>query len=204
MGVMAQQSENPETTEKPKIENPRLVFVKGGTTTQKSEELYEHRFREAELRRDQADQDRKVSQVPIEQGGARLFTSQLTAHPEVPRAYVLLKYLDRAGSPIIVGGEPVQCCADIIVGMDPSNPTEITLMLVCPRCSQGAKHEQDCQIQIRQSNKSFQLTTGRGDPEFWFQGKMFKSAGMIMDCEKFTCPDCTWTAQIHENFVRPD
>ena len=187
-----------EPTQKP--ENPYMAFVKGGTSTQKNDEFWERRWQESEKRRDEADLEKKVACVPIEEGGGQLYTNQMTAHPEVPRAYVCLKYLTRAGEET-----GFECLSDIIVGMDEMKPTELTIILVCPRCMQrGDKHMQDCQLSIRQSNKRFQLVTGKGNPTFVYEDKVYKSAGMIMDMEKFSCPDCNWTAQIHENRVRPD
>jgi hypothetical protein len=174
-------------------------FVKGGTSTQKNDELWETRYREAEVRRNVADAERKIGRVPIEKGGARLFTSQMTGHPEVPKAYVLLDYFSRSGE-----RTGLQVLADVIVGIDASLPTELTMVIVCPRCVQGAKHQQDCQLQIRQSNKSFELVTGKGNPTFEFEGKIYKSAGVIKYCEKFRCPDCDWTARIENSQVRCD
>ena len=82
-----------------------------------------------------------------------------------------------------LNGEPVACLADLIIGADASRPTELTLILVCPRCSQGQKHAQDCQLRIRQSNRFFEFVAGKGDPMIEFQGEMFRSAGMIVASE---------------------
>ena len=181
-------------------ENPTLIFVKGGTSTSKNDQLWETRFREAEKRRDEADFERKVSSVPVESGGAKLFTSQLTSHPDVPRAYILVRYLSSAGE-----DTGLECLADLIVGMDETRPTELTLILVCPGCmSRGDKHMQDCQIQIRQSNKPFVLTTGKGSPTFTYEDEVYKSAGVISDMEAFRCPDCGLRARIDNNCLRPD
>ena len=182
------------------IEAPSLMFVKGGTSTSKNDLLWETRFREAEQRRDEAAFERKVSNVPIESGGAKLYTSQLTSNPEIPRAYILLKYVSPAGQ-----DTGLECLADLIVGMDELRPTELTLIIVCPGCmSRGDKHMQDCQLQIRQSNKSFVLTPGKGDPTFVYEGQVFKSAGLITDMESFSCPDCGFRARVDKNCLRPD
>lgn len=180
-------------------------YVVGGTSTSKSEALYEERFQQAEKRRDTAAMDRKIASVPVEQGGGKLFSNQLTAHPEIPKAYVPLRYVDRLGQPIVISGEEVLCLADLIVGMNPDKPTELTLVLVCPRCSQQShKHEQDNQIMIRQSNKAFEFVAAQGDPTFVFQGTLYRSAGVVKYCEPFQCPDCNWRARIDNNRVWPD
>jgi hypothetical protein len=181
-------------------ENPTLVFVKGGTSTTKNDQLWEARYQEAEKRRDEADFERKVAGVPVESGGGKLFSSQLTSHPDIPRAYILVKYLSSGGE-----DTGLDCLADLIVGMDESKPTELTLILVCPGCmSRGDKHMQDCQIQIRQSNKGFKLTTGKGDPTFVYEDEVYKSAGVISDMEAFSCPDCGMRARVDNNCLRPD
>ncbi len=174
-------------------------FVRGGTPTAKSEALYERRFREAEVRRDEAAVEKALASVPIEKGGAQLLTNQMTRHPEIPKAYILLRYVKSNGDQT-----GVECLGDLIVGMNPALPTELTLILVCPRCAQGQKHLQDCQIQIRQSNKHFTLVTGKGDPTFKFENKVYKSAGVITESESCTCPDCSWRFRIVNNTVRPD
>jgi hypothetical protein len=203
----------------PKPVEAPLGFVKGGTGTAASEKLFEERFHDAEERRDQADAERQEAAdaqtvtvpsldgapehdvlMPGHQGGAVMYTSKMTAHPEVPEAYVLLKYLSRTGSET-----GIECKSEIIVGADPENPLDLCLILVCPRCQANShKHQQDNQLRIFQSNKHFELVAGKGPPEFVFEGRMYKSAGVITESEPFTCPDCTWRARIENNCVRPD
>jgi hypothetical protein len=228
-GVMSEDASQGSTPEKP-IEAPQLAYVKGGTSTQRSENLYEQRYQEAEARRDVAERQRKESEdaqdvavpgqdapvkMPGHVGGAVQYSSQMTAHPEVPKAYVLLKYLTPTGSIWIVDGEPVRCRADIIVGADPDHPTELCLMLVCPRCEADShKHSQDNQLRIFQSNKYWELTPGKGPETFEFREyderlerwviNIYKSAGVIEESERFSCPDCGWRARIDQNHVRPD
>lgn len=189
--------------EKPKA--PEVFIRGGGTPTAKSEQLYQDRFQQAEKRRDLSDQERAAASVPIEEGGAQLLSNQFTAHPEIPRAFLLLKFVDRHGQQIVIDGEDSACCADLIVGMNPLRPTELTIVLVCPRCEQqGHKHQQDNQMMIRQSNKWFEFKAGLGPSAFVFQGKRFKSAGMIVQSESFRCYDCGWRARIDNNRVWPD
>ncbi len=196
-----------ETKEKGTIDGAPTAFVRGGgaTGTAASEALYERRFQEAEKRRDEADAEKKLASIPIDQGGAQLHTSQLTANPEIPKAFLLLDYVDRKGEPIVVNGEPVRCMADLIIGMNPLNPEELAIVLVCPRCEQTShKHQQDNQLMLRQSNRRFEFKPGLGPPDFVFQGKRYKSAGQIVASETFTCGDCGWKARIDKNRVWPD
>lgn len=182
-----------------------MGFVKGGTSTTKSEQLYEQRYQEAERRRDIADAEKRVAGVPVEQGGGQLHVSQLTRHPEIPKAYIPLTYVDSHGQPIVINGEEVLCQADLIIGMDPTEPLELTLILVCPRCQQrGHKHLQDCQLTVRQKNKWFEFRASMGPATFVHHGQTYKSAGMIIESEAFRCPDCDWRARIDHNRVWPD
>jgi hypothetical protein len=184
-----------------------MGFVRGGTPTTDSVNMYEREYQEAEQRRDAEDEARRLASIPIEQGGAIQTTSQLTAHPEMPKAYVELRYVNRYGVAIIRNGKPVVCKADIIVGEDSSRPTELTLIFVCPRCmEQGQKHQQSCQLRMSQRNKHFELRTGMGDPFFIFddEAEPTPSAGTIIESEPFSCPHCSWRARISMNRVWPD
>jgi len=203
-------SESSEAKEKPVTPEPTAekaperkgpeVFVKGGTPTMRSERYFEDRFQEAEKRRDDLDMHRKAANVPVERGGAKLLSSQLTANPEVPRAYVLLKFCTPGGMET-----GLECLSDIIIGADPKSPTSLVMMLVCPGCmSQGQKHMQDCQLRIPQSQKDWQLVVGKGDPQFVFDDECYRSAGMITYCEHFRCVDCGWGARIDNNRVIQD
>ena len=198
--------ESADTPTEPEAKPGGFSFMRGGgTATSKSEALYKRRFHEAEQRRDVSDQERAAARLPTEHGGAQLLTNQMTRHPEIPKAFILLKFVNKRGEDIIVNGEPVCCCADLIVGMNPMRPTELTLVMVCPRCQQSShKHQQDNQIMIRQSNKWFEFKTGMGPQTFVFEGKTFKSAGVIVQSEKFRCHDCGWQARIDKNRVWPD
>lgn len=182
-----------------------MGFVRGGTPTSKSEQYYEERFQEAEKRRNEADRDARIASVPVEQGGGVYLTNQFTRHADKAKAWIPLTYVTSAGEPIFLNGEPVICQADLIIGMDPNRPMELTLVLVCPRCTQqGQKHEQDCQMHLRQSHKRFDFVASMGPPTFVHMGKTYRSAGVITESESFACPDCGWRARIVQNQVRPD
>jgi len=176
-----------------------MVFVRGGgTATSKSESLYERRYQQAEVRRNRAESDKRIASVPIERGGGKLVTNQMTRHPEIPKAFIHLKYVTSSGDETGVEG-----LGDIIIGQNPAKPMEIMLILVCPRCAQGQKRLQDCQMQIRQSQKQMTLTPGKGDRTFVYEDETYKSAGYIKT-ERCKCPDCSWAFRIDNNRVWPD
>lgn len=188
-----------------KIENPLLAFVPGGTRTAASERLFEERFRESEKRRDADAAMKRAASQPAEPGRiTTLSTHKLTRNPEVPQGYVLLHYLNRYGSKV----PPGECCADIWI-TDWDNPNNLTLNLICRRCYlEGVKHPQDCQIQVKMSNRWWQLEAGKG-PKFFLHDdgsgpRSYPSAGVIAESERFTCPDCNWRAQIVNNTIREE
>jgi len=186
-----------EEAKKPSlIDGAPMGFIRGvGTPTSPSERHYHELFEDAEVRRDEADRDLRDAQ----KGDGRLYVNQMTGHPEIPKAYVLLKYLTR-------GGEETNyaCLADIIIGINPERPDEIALQLVCPRCAEGQKHLQDCQMMIRQSRKHLKLVPAKGSPTFEFEGEIYNSAGMITESERCKCPECGWAFRIDHNRVWPD
>ena len=187
------------------VEQPMAAFVKDGSHTDASARMFEGRFRAAEVRRDQADQDRAVARTPIEQGGGVMHTHRFTAHPEVPQAVVLLHYVDQYGNKI----PPDECVADVIIE-DWTKPNDLTLIIVCPKCAMGGhKHEQDCQLSIRQSNRKWTLIPAVGPKQFVFRQKdhppkVYYSAGTISESEVFTCADCSWRGRIVNNQIRTE
>lgn len=179
------------------IDGAPMGFIRGGgTPTMKSEQHFEQLYRDAEVRRDEAQLDLDDAR----KGDGRVYANQFTGHPEVPKAYVLLRYLTR-------GGEEtgIECLGDILMGVNEDRPDEIALVLVCPRCMrQGQKHQQDCQLRIRQSKKYIVLKPAMGAPTFEFEGKFYNSAGVITETDKCKCPDCGFTFRIDHNRVWPD
>ncbi len=186
-------------------ENPMLSlsgiqgFVRGGTSTSANDRELEKQFQDAERRRDQAEEQHKIASIPIDEGGGKEYTHKLTDNPDVPKAYIFLKYLTPQGEDT---GE--RCLADLLIGMG-NDPDEMALILVCYKCAQlGIRHHDQIQLQIRQSNRNFHFAPGAGKQRFMFEGKTYFSAGMIMESEKFTCPNCGWTAHIDKNRVWPE
>lgn len=179
---------------------PLMAWVKDGTPTAKSEEKIEREWQQAERRRDELEEDKKVARIPIEHGGGRLFTNRMTSNADIPAAYVLLHYVNSAGRKV----PPGECCADVLQE-DFSDPNNLTLILVCRRCIQR-KHADTSQIKIRQSNRYWKLVTGMGPRTFTFDDgwgpKTYHSAGVVVESEKFTCGYCHWRAVIDHNKIR--
>lgn len=196
----------PEATEKKLFGLPMEVFVRGGSSTFANDKRVAELKADAERRRAIADKERALSRLPIEQGGARMFTNHLTDNAGVDQAYVELQFLNRRGEPWYEFGEPVKCLADVVM----VSATELALVIVCPSCKAKGLPLDQCQLRIRQSNKAFDLDTGKaGELILWTEGnnpdgtkiiKPYRSAGVVRESEKFRC-DCGWSARISMNKV---
>jgi hypothetical protein len=183
------------------IDGAPTGFVKGGTSTSKNDEVAARLWHDAERRRDIAAAEQELACVPIEQGGAKLFTNKLTPNAAVPKAYVLLRYVNRYGQPMA----PWECCADVLIE-DFARPNDLTLQIVCPRCIVRGRHGDQCQIALRPQNKRWYLRPGAGPQTFLFDDgfgtKTYKSAGVVLESERFQCADCTYEAVIANNEIR--
>lgn len=174
------------------------AFVRGGTTSSLHDAHLAKSIFEAEERRKAADADNAKQ-------GAKIYTNKLTEHGNVPKVYVLLDYLTSRGEPLYDHGLPVQCLADVVI-LNPDDPNELTLILVCPACMARMPpgSQQFCQIQIRQGNRAWHLDQRTAGTPIPFEGHFYMSAGVVMESERFTCPQCTWTARIDKNRVWPE
>jgi hypothetical protein len=188
---------------------PLDMFVRGGTSSSANDKRIAELKFESQRRREVADQERAIAQVPVEQGGGKLFTNKLTDDPDVEQAYVELRFVTARGEPVYHNGEEVKCLADITV----LDADELAIIMVCPSCFSKTNVPLDqCQIRIRQSNKRFELDTSKaGELILWVEGrdilgkaivKPYRSAGLIRECERFQC-DCGWSARIVNNKVYP-
>jgi len=193
----------PPGIEKMPLGAPMQAFVKGGTHTSGSERMFKERFEDAEKRRNRADFDKKLASIPVEQGGAKMFTHNFAESPEVPKAYVKLRYANRYGAP----AEPGECLADVIIE-NWDRPNDLTLIFVCPGCyTERHKSAGDCQLKMRMSNRWWNLKPRYGetrwtDPDG--QIRIYKLAGDVVESEPFSCPDCGYRGRIVNGWLRQE
>jgi len=174
---------------------PIEAFVKGGTTTSKHDQWMAESWMDAQHRRQVLDAEQRVSSVPVEQGGAKMYTHQFR-DSRLPELHVPLHYINSKGETVIEG------VGDIRVVDDPAFPGELVLIMFCPRCTQDGRVTPDHAIvQIRQSNRYWALDERTRGEMFVYEGHAYVSAGTVMDCEKFTCPRCDWRGAVHKNCV---
>lgn len=198
--------DNSAETSKKLFGVPMDVFVRGGSSTFANDKRVAEMKADAERRRAIADKERALARRPTDQGGAMLFNNQLTNNASAEQAYVELQFLNKRGEPWYEFGEPVRCLADVVM----ISPTELALIIACPSCKARGLPLDQCQLKIRQSNKSWELDTSKaGELILWFEGhnpdgskivKPYRSAGVIRESEKFRC-DCGWSARISMNKI---
>ncbi len=186
-------------------------FVKGGTTSARHDRAEAESVADGERRRAIADKERAIAAVPIEQGGGMMLSHNLASQAAqgAQQLHVLLHYLTPRGEIARHEAEELHCLADIFL----LDGDELSLKIVCPRCKER-RHQQNCQLDIRQSNKHWTLDRSPWDGKtmgfphrtgapFTFEEQVFLSAGVV-NCERFRCPACDWSARIDNNRVWPD
>lgn len=181
------------------ILSPAEVFVKGGTTSSAHDKELAKYKAEVEERRRQADMDRASASLPTEEGGAIMHTNKLTDSPDVEQGYVLLEYVTATGKPQYHNGDQFQCLADVIM----ISEKELALILVCPQCMSKGLPMDLCQIKVNQSHRPWFLDTKKAGSMIEFDGKVYRSAGEVMDSDRIACMQCNWSVKIDKNKVWP-
>lgn len=199
------------SAQKPGIDVPMAMFMRGGGAVRSvSEERLIQSFEaDAERRRDEAAAERKLSRVPVEHGGAKLYEHKLTSAPEVQPAHVHLVCVNRRKEKT-----GIEQLGDITVltsygseadSRAANEAQELQLTIVCPKCVASGIPQGQAQLAIRQSNRSWHLDQREaGSLIAWKSNgrvEMYRSAGRIMSSEPFTCPRCNWRAKIDDNMI---
>lgn len=180
-----------------------MGFVYGGTHTSAHDKKVAMDEAEAERRRDMQDAERRIADRFGPHRGnpanvAKQYTSQMTDHPEIMKAYVPLVYYGKNHKEVEFEG-----VGDIVMPQDPAFDNELMLVIFCPKCKEGGMPAGQCILQIRQSNRKWELDTRTAGEMFVFEGKAYRSAGRVMAGEPFTCAQCNWRARIDDNRVLP-
>lgn len=212
-------TESPSTPELPVYGGYKYnSFVRRGTTTFAHDNMVAAAEEDANRRRKVADAERALSRIPIEDGGAKMFTHRMVdagkgavmTRPGQAggEAYVRLAYITNRGERVTRDGKEMVCLADIGV----LEGGELFLMLVCPRCLNNKVPHGQCQMRVRQKNKWFDFdptpTARAGDMKngdvFVFEDRVYTSAGLVRESELFRCYQCNWGARIVNNEVRSE
>lgn len=184
------------------------VFVRGGGThTTEHDKLFARLHADAERRRAQDDYERAIStpgeksRVPVQDGGAVRYSNYLTECTDIEEAHVLLRYLTPGGEQAFGPGGAIHCVADIKVGDDPTN---MMLVFFCQRCLERGSHAEECIIHVSQKHRHWELSLKGMGSTFEFDGRLYKSAGTVMDSDLLRCNRCGWAVHIDNNCVRPE
>lgn len=178
-----------------------IGIVKGGTLSSSYEKHLRETEQEAEARRDAQDAERAATQVPIEQGGAKMFSHNFAHATDSPKT--LIHYCSSADDKY---GLPMLC--DILVENDGSS---LKLVFVCPKCILRGVPQGQAQLHIDTKHRFWALdetptkTPGdklKGDM-LNFGGDIYVSAGRVMDTEVLRCPNvgCPLCVKIHKGVM---
>lgn len=175
------------------------VLVRGGTTTSAYDKELQQRMADAEVRRAEADADKKIGQVPIEQGGGLVFEHKLADPMTGPR--VLIKYVGTTKEVLME-----QLCE--LVEDDTSGDS--MFIFVCPECFRRGIPSGFCQCHVKAKHRAWHVdrrTAGQvlaaknsdapGGIEY------YTSAGEIMDTDVLRCDNvnCGSAFKIHRNIM---
>ncbi len=183
-------------------------YVRGGgavRTTEYDAQL-EAQFWDAERRRNEALVEKELSKIPIDEGGAKLYTNNLAEQGSalLPPGKVELCWVNSRGEQLYDRGLPIVGVADVNTVDEPAFPGELLLMFFCVECVRRGRHAQDCVIRVYQSNRMWHLSEKTKGERFVDQdGEWHTSAGMIMDSERLTCSVCSSAYRIDKNKVWP-
>ncbi|MBW2672214.1 MAG: hypothetical protein JRD89_02210 [Deltaproteobacteria bacterium] len=184
---------------------PLDILVRYGTTTSKHDQAVAEQLAESRRRRAEDDAEKRIAnEHGIQRGDpssvATRYSNQFTDNPEIARAYVPLTYVTRSGREVTHRG-----VGDIIMVQDPAFENELALILFCPSCIEKAGLPPDQSlVTVRQSNRNWYLDRRTaGELSVFEDGTTFRTAGVIMESELFTCARCSWRARIDHNKVWP-
>jgi len=184
---------------------PLDILVRYGTTTSAHDRSVAEQLAESRRRRAEDDAEKRIAKNHGINSGdpssvASRYSNQFTDNPEIARAYVPLTYVTRTGRE-----ETHKGVGDIIMVQDPAFEGELALILFCPSCIEKAGLPPDQSlVTVRQSNRSWHLDQRTSGELCVFEdGSTFRSAGVIMESEAFTCARCSWRARIDHNKVWP-
>lgn len=180
------------------------VFVRHGGTTTSAQDKADAKFRADTARRRAVDQQRRNLESASARGDAsagiaKSFSHKMTSHQD--NLVVVLNLVNRAGTVI-----DWSVCELSIV--EHSDPPELMLIMVCPRCVMTLGRPQgESQLRIRQSNRMFSLDTKKKD-EIWVNpsdpSEVYTLAGTITSHGRIRCPaqGCGFTFEVEDSNVR--
>lgn len=184
----------------PEAERNRLqLLVRGGTTSSAYDKELQQRMADAEVRRAEADADRKVAQVPIEQGGGLLFENKLADPLTGPR--VLIKYVGKTKE--VLMEQLCELVADELTG-------DHMLIFVCPECFRRGVPSQFAQCHVRSKHRQWHLDLREAGQVKAARNsdsiggiEYYTHAGNIMDTDVLRCDgvNCGCSFKIDKNIM---
>lgn len=186
-------------TEKKELAAP-AVFVKGGTSSLKYDNLMAKKKADAEARRAHQDQQEKLASVSRGTDGsiARLGSKKLVSS-ESPR--LVLRYLNRDKS------IRQECISEIThIGGAEQGTLDTMFSLVCPKCLERGLPQGESQLFVRNSHRSFTIDPKKAGPVvvdsvFGRQVILICGTVSVQDIVKCSNYNCTWSVRIDNSNV---
>lgn len=174
------------------LQAPMMAWVKGGTSTAAYDQEIKQKEAEAEARRDAQDAERRLASVPIEEGGAKMFSHNLGHPTDDPK--ILIKFVNSKKE------TQFELLCDIGVEHDGSGRWFI---FVCPDCVSRGIPSGQAQLRVSDKHRHWDLDDRTLGEVIVFDEQIYYSAGKIMDTDVLRCPNahCTLAVKIHNNMM---
>ena len=170
------------------------VWVRGGTTTSRFDNLIAKQHADAEARRAEQDADRAA----VRNEGARMYSHNFTDSISDPK--VILRFNDTK-----LGVDIEMMCELVLDDVSGEN----LLLFLCPDCLARGIPSDLAQRRVSERARAWHLDTrDRGKmgryTDAWGRPQMYLKAGTIVDTDILRCPEfgCTFACKIDGNIMR--
>lgn len=190
-------SDSQSPPEKSKVE----LIVRGGTTSSAWDKEQAKKVADAERRRKEQDEDRKIASIPIEQGGGKMYSHHFADPMFMPRIHVV--YVNEKKEPMM------DMLCELV--QDDTSGDDI-FQFICPECVKRGVHSGEAQCTARNTHRKWHLDTREagkikhvetvdlvGNPKL----QPYLCGGTIMDTDVLICPNynCGAKYKIHKNMM---
>jgi len=175
------------------------IKVQGGTTSSAYDKVMAQQKADADARRQQDAEDKRVGRTPIEQGGGMMFEHRLTDSQFSPKAHVT--YVGKGRE--FISDQLVDLFEDEIAG-------DKMLVFVCPECVRRGRDSGQSQCHARDSHRKWHIDTRTAGIIKTVENaavpgglERYLSGGEIMDTDTLACshPYCGCAFKIHKNMM---
>jgi hypothetical protein len=180
-------------TEAPSKQVSPIIIVKGGSTPASYDKEIHELEADAEKRRDEQDEARKLCSKPVEEGGGQLYNKWFGHPKDDPK--VLIKMVNSKGET-----EYEMLCELVVEEL----ATSMSLIFVCPDCVERGIPQGQAQVRVNDKHRKFFLDDRTKGQPIMFDGEVYVSAGLITDSETLRCSNfqCGFKCKIHKGCMK--